>query len=204
MIERNQVRRRERRAIRFGDAAHFFRTWTEKPLQLGSVTPSSRTLSRVIASYVDARSEGPVIEIGAGTGPVTEALLRRGVRENRLILLEYSDAFCTLLERRFPKATVLRGDALGHLSALEATLGRKVAALVCGIPLLTKPESVRLDLLRHGLRLLQPQAPFIQFTYSVLSPMPLKNAFFSWEASPRIWRNVPPARVWVYREPLRN
>ena len=51
---------------------------------------------------------------------------------------------------------------------------------------------------------MKPSAPFIQFTYAVVSPMPLKNAFFTAHASPRIWRNMPPARIWIYHQPSRN
>ena len=189
---------------RFGEAAQFFRTWTEKPLQLGSVTPSSRYLSRVIASYVDPRSEGPVVEIGAGTGPVTEALIKHGIAERRLVLIEYSAEFCALLRRRFPAATVIQGDAYKLGERLEGVLKEPAAAIICGLPLFTKPEAMRLALLAEAFRHMKPQAPFIQFTYAVVSPMPLKNAFFTWKASPRIWRNVPPARVWVYRQTVKN
>jgi phosphatidylethanolamine/phosphatidyl-N-methylethanolamine N-methyltransferase len=189
---------------RFGEAAKFFRSFTEKPLQLGSVTPSSRYLSRAVAGYVDPRDSGPVIEIGAGTGPVTEALIRRGIPESRLVLLEYSSDFCDILRRRFPAATVVQGDAFALARTLDGVLGEKASAVICGMPIIMHPEAVRLDLLRQAFSLLKPGAPFIQFTYSVVSPIPLKDAFFTAKASPRIWRNVPPARVWVYRQPLKN
>jgi phosphatidylethanolamine/phosphatidyl-N-methylethanolamine N-methyltransferase len=45
-----------------------------------------------------------------------------------------------------------------------------------------------------------PGAPFVQFTYSVASPVPRRLGGFSVEASERIWMNIPPARVWVYRK----
>jgi phosphatidylethanolamine/phosphatidyl-N-methylethanolamine N-methyltransferase len=203
MGQRGEAQRALRKTgEKFGDAAHFFRTWAEKPLQVGSVTPSSRYLSRAVASYVDPNSHAPVIEIGPGTGPVTDALIRRGVAESRLVLLEYSAEFCRLLRRRFPKAKVVQGDAYKLREELEGQLADKAAAAVCGLPLFTKPEAVRLDLLGQAFALLEPGAPFIQFTYAVVSPMPLKGADFTWEVSPRIWRNVPPARVWVYRRPL--
>jgi phosphatidylethanolamine/phosphatidyl-N-methylethanolamine N-methyltransferase len=205
MVQREQAHRALRKTSkRFGDAAQFFRNWTEKPLQLGSVTPSSRYLSRAVASYVDLRSAGPVVEIGPGTGPVTEALLRRGVTESRLILIEYSGEFCALLRRRFPAATVLQGDAYALRDRLDGVLTEKAATVICGLPLLTKPEAVRLALLDQAFAAMHPGAPFVQFTYAMVSPMPLKNADFTWQASPRIWRNVPPARVWVYRRPLKN
>ena len=59
-------------------------------------------------------------------------------------------------------------------------------------------ERTRLRLLRESLALLAPQAPFVQFTYAVVPPIP-KLAGVKVEASERIWRNMPPARVWVYR-----
>ena len=56
-------------------------------------------------------SPGPVVELGPGTGPVTQALLQRGLAPERLILVEYDPAFCRLLERRFPGVRVIQGDA---------------------------------------------------------------------------------------------
>jgi len=187
-------------AGRLGEAAQFFKSWTEKPMQMGSVTPSSRILSKAIASFVDPASQGPVVEIGPGTGPITQALVERGIAEERLVLVEYSQEFCDLLARRFPKATIVQGDAYALASTLEGKLAGKAAAVVCGLPLLARPEAQRLDLLAQAFTLMQPDAAFVQFTYSLTSPIPTKNAFFTWRASPRIWRNVPPARVWAYSQ----
>lgn len=205
MIHRENVNRTVRKTgQRFGDAAQFLRTWAEKPLQTGSVTPSSRFLSRAIARHIDPAGEGQVIEIGAGTGPVTEALIHRGIAEKRLVLIEYSEEFCALLRRRFPAATVVQGDAYTLVDTLAGKLAAPAAGVVCGLPLFIKPEAVRLDLLRQAFSLMQPGGPFVQFTYAVVSPMPLRNAFFTARRSPRVWRNMPPACVWVYRQPLKN
>ena len=70
---------------------------------MGAVTPSGKILARTMASFVDPRIPGPVIELGPGTGPVTDALIRRGVAQDRLVLIEYNPEFCQLLKRRFPK-----------------------------------------------------------------------------------------------------
>src|ERR687890_2689283 len=104
---------------RFEDEARFLRSWIERPLVTGALTPSGKMLARTMASYVDPRIPGPVIELGPGTGPVTEALIRRGVAQERLVLIEYSPEFCQLLRRKFPKATIIQGDAYD----LEDTLG---------------------------------------------------------------------------------
>ncbi|MFN8832005.1 MAG: class I SAM-dependent methyltransferase [Labrys sp. (in: a-proteobacteria)] len=184
---------------RIGDAAQFLRSWTRRPLTIGSVTPSGRALSRAMARQVDPRSEGPVIELGPGTGPVTEALIEHGIAEERLILVEYSAEFVHLLRRRFPKATVIQGDAYALEETLADHRGRKAAAVVSSLPLILKPEPQRLSILRQAFDLMAPGAPFIQFTYAVISPLPLRHGEFTWRAGRRIWLNVPPARVWTYR-----
>jgi phosphatidylethanolamine/phosphatidyl-N-methylethanolamine N-methyltransferase len=207
MIHRGGARRticEPKPAGRLGEAAQFFRRWTEKPMQMGSVTPSSRILSKIMASHVDPGSEGPVVEIGPGTGPITQALIDHGVAEERLVLVEYSPEFCDLLARRFPKARVVQGDAYALARTLEGKLPAKAAAMVCGLPLLTRPEAQRLDLLAQAFTLMQPRAPFVQFTYALTSPIPTRDAFFAWKASRRIWRNVPPARVWAYTQISKN
>src|SRR5262249_60886934 len=78
----------ERNGIRLDDEVRFIRTWIEKPLSLGAVTPSSRALARTMAGYIDPARPGPIVELGPGTGPVTEALLAQGIGPSRLGLLQ--------------------------------------------------------------------------------------------------------------------
>lgn len=181
------------------DEARFLKSWLDKPLLTGAVSPSGKALAKMMAHYVDPDMPGPVIEIGPGTGPVTEALIARGIVEERLVLVEFNPDFCRLLAKKFPKAEIIRGDAY----TLMTTLGDArppAAAIVSSLPLFTKPEPQRLALLREGFSLMRDGAPFIQFTYAAVSPMPLKKRDFSAHRSPRVWLNLPPAQVWVYRD----
>jgi phosphatidylethanolamine/phosphatidyl-N-methylethanolamine N-methyltransferase len=182
------------------DEVRFIRTWLEKPLETGAVTPSSKILARRMARYVDPDVNGPVIELGPGTGPVTEALVAQGVDPSRLVLVEYNPMFCRLLRTRYPAATIVQGDAY----SLKDTLGRFIpqraaAAVVSGLPIVTKAVRTRLRLVNDALGFLSPGAPFIQFTYAVAPPLPRSIAGVRAEASERIWLNLPPARVWIYR-----
>jgi phosphatidylethanolamine/phosphatidyl-N-methylethanolamine N-methyltransferase len=182
------------------DEVRFIRTWLEKPLETGAVTPSSKILARRMARYVDPDVNGPVIELGPGTGPVTEALVAQGVDPSRLVLVEYNPMFCRLLRTRYPAATIVQGDAY----SLKDTLGRFIpqraaAAVVSGLPIVTKAVRTRLRLVNDALGFLSPGAPFIQFTYAVAPPLPRSIAGVRAEASERIWLNFPPARVWIYR-----
>jgi phosphatidylethanolamine/phosphatidyl-N-methylethanolamine N-methyltransferase len=186
---------------RFQDETRFLRSWIERPLVTGAVTPSGRMLARTMASYVDPRVPGPVVELGPGTGPVTDALIRRGVAQDRLVLVEYNPDFCRLLKRRFPKATIVQGDAYDLRDSLDGVIAEPAAATVSSLPLFTKPSEKRLELLAAAHDAMHPGAPFIQFTYAVVPPIPPRSERYTASPSNRVWLNFPPARVWVYRRP---
>jgi phosphatidylethanolamine/phosphatidyl-N-methylethanolamine N-methyltransferase len=185
---------------RLDDEVRFLRSWIEKPLHVGAVMPSGRLLARTMAQYVDINSDDPVIELGPGTGAITSALLHRGVDQKRLVLVEYNPGFCALLRDRYPQAKVVQGDAYTLRDTLWNVLSAPASAVVSGLPLVTKPMSTRLKLIRDAFAALAPGAPFVQFTYSVAPPIPKSLPGVSTEASERIWMNLPPARVWVYRK----
>jgi phosphatidylethanolamine/phosphatidyl-N-methylethanolamine N-methyltransferase len=185
---------------RLDDEVRFLRSWIEKPLHMGAVMPSGRVLARTMAHYVDIKSSGPVVELGPGTGAITSALIEHGIDQKRLVLVEYNPGFCALLRDRYPQATVVQGDAYALRDTLWKVLALPASAVVSGLPLVTKPMLTRLKLIRDAFVALAPGAPFVQFTYSVAPPIPKSLPGVSTEASERIWMNLPPARVWVYRK----
>ncbi len=182
------------------DEVQFIRSWIEKPLSTGAVMPSGKLLARTMARLVDPAVSGPIIELGPGTGPVTEALVARGVDPARLVLVEFNPVFCRLLRSRYPAATVVQGDAYRLKHLLGSLLRDPAAAIVSGLPLFNKPMRSRLRLITDAFALLLPQAPFIQFTYALVSPIPRTLAGVHAHATERIWLNLPPAQVWVYRK----
>jgi len=195
-----QIRRFEKKnGIRIDDEVRFIRSWIEKPLTTGAVTPSGKALARTMAAYVDPERPGPIIELGPGTGPVTEALVAQGVDPSRLVLVEFDPTFCRLLRGRYPQATVVQGDAYSLKRLLAGLMQQPAAAVVSGLPLFTKPLRMRLRLLSEAFGLMSPGAPFVQFTYNAVPPIPKRLERVRAEASERIWMNIPPARVWVYR-----
>jgi phosphatidylethanolamine/phosphatidyl-N-methylethanolamine N-methyltransferase len=195
----HSIARVEKKSLRLDDEMQFIRSWIEKPLSTGAVMPSSRVLARAMARYVDPQSSGPVIELGPGTGPVTEALVRHGVDPSRLVLVEFNPDFCRLLRTRYPAATVVQGDAYRLRRLLGSHVDEPAAAVVSGLPLVTKPLRTRLRLISDAMTLLAEGAPFVQFTYAMLPPIPKELSGVRAESSELIWMNLPPARVWVYR-----
>jgi phosphatidylethanolamine/phosphatidyl-N-methylethanolamine N-methyltransferase len=198
-IETRIRRLEEKNGIRLDDEVHFIRSWIEKPLAIGAVTPSGRALARTMAGYIDPLRPGPIVELGPGTGPVTEALVAQGIEPSRLVLIEFNPTFCRLLRTRYPGATVVQGDAYNLRRLLAGLLKQPVAGVVSGLPLFTKPLRMRLRLLFEAFALMSPGAPFVQFTYNAVPPIPKRLDRVSAQASERVWMNIPPARVWVYR-----
>ncbi len=189
-----------KKTLRIDDEVQFLRSWIEKPLSTGAVMPSGKLLARAMARLVDTNVSGPIVELGPGTGPVTEALVEHGVDPARLVLVEFNPVFCRMLRSRYPAATVVQGDAYRLKHLLGTLLREPAAAVVSGLPLFTKPVRTRLRLISDAFGLLLPSAPFIQFTYAVVSPIPRNLPGVHARSTERIWRNLPPAQVWVYRK----
>lgn len=189
-----------KKPLRLDDEVRFLRSWIEKPLRMGAVMPSGKILARTMAQYVDVNSTAPVVELGPGTGAITNALIEHGIDQKRLVLVEYNPGFCALLRDRYPQAKVVQGDAYALRDSLGDVLSAPASAVVSGLPLVTQPMLKRLKLIRDAFVALAPGAPFVQFTYSVAPPIPKSLPGVSTQASERIWMNLPPARVWVYRK----
>ncbi|HVV93819.1 MAG TPA: phospholipid methyltransferase [Hyphomicrobiales bacterium] len=185
---------------RLADELRFIRNWFERPLLTGAVSPSGRALARRMARYVDPVAPGQVLELGPGTGPVTAALVGRGVPPERLCLVEYNPDFVPLLVERYPGVRVLHGDAYRVRDVTAGAFDRPLAAVVSSLPLLTRPLAERVRLIEDCLDLAAPGGPFVQFTYGLAPPVPpVALAGCTVVGSPRVWWNMPPARVWVYR-----
>jgi phosphatidylethanolamine/phosphatidyl-N-methylethanolamine N-methyltransferase len=181
------------------DEARFVRQWLGNPLSIGAITPSSPELARVMAGFLDPSASGRVVELGPGTGVVTDAILQHGIDPHRLTSIEYCSDFAGLLRQRFPNVEIVCGDAYD----LNASLGpdaTHLCGVVSSLPLFTSPYEKRRALIVEALDRLAPGAPFIQFSYALVPPVKAEAGLFSVSKTGWILNNVPPARVWVYRK----
>jgi phosphatidylethanolamine/phosphatidyl-N-methylethanolamine N-methyltransferase len=153
-----------------------------------------------MAIAIGAPSQGLIIELGPGTGPVTRALIERGLDRGRLVLVEYDPGFCRMLERRFEGVCVIQGDAYDLPRTLAPLAGQPIA-VVSSLPLLNQPSFRREKLITEAFALTGPSGVFVQFTYGLLSPIPREvcaNRYSAHRSRP-ILLNLPPAFVWTYR-----
>ena len=141
-----------------------------------------------------------VLEIGAGTGAVTKALLDHGVAPKRLYALELDPRLAVYLRQQFPGVHVLCGNAVRLGEILPLALRGRVSSIVSSLPLRNMRAEVRDDIVTAALEALAPQGQFIQFTYRLRCPVPDTRPGIATERVQRIWSNLPPATVWRFRK----
>ena len=179
----------------------FFRRWVRNPRAVAAVAPSSRELARRMVDELPADARR-VIELGPGTGVMTEALLAHGLRPQALLAVELDPALHDELQVRFPQLRVVHGDArelraLAQGFAAPGTLD----AVVSSLGLLGMDEADRGAILAAAFALLREGGRFIQFTYGVTSPVgaaQLRRLRLRGRRGAFILRNLPPATVYVY------
>jgi phosphatidylethanolamine/phosphatidyl-N-methylethanolamine N-methyltransferase len=173
----------------------FLTELARNPRQMGTVWPSSPALARSMASWLPANSDLSILELGPGTGTVTEELLAAGLREDRLVAVEKSDALARTLKHRFPQARILSGDALEIAQLLK---GEKVGAVISSLPLKVFSADQVQRLAEQIHEVLVPGAHWVQFSYQLVNGHAPAPSFHS-VGSKIIWQNLPPAKVSVYR-----
>ncbi|WP_183709801.1 class I SAM-dependent methyltransferase [Bradyrhizobium sp. ERR14] len=186
-------------ATAVADFFQFFRSYVSNPWQVSAIAPSGQSLARLMTQEI-VPGAGPVIELGPGTGIFTKALIRRGVPERELMLVEYGSDFIPLLQERFPRARVLWMDAR-QLSQYEPFMA-PASAVVSGLPLLSMSPRKVIAILSGAFRHLQEGGTLYQFTYGPRCPVPrpiLDRLGLKASLVGRTALNIPPASVYRIR-----
>ncbi len=179
--------------------------WAEiarSPRQVGSLIPSGQPLGRAMTDAVTDAPPGYVVEIGAGTGAITESLAAIRFEFDAFTVIERSPSLTAALMRRFPRLEIIAGCA-SMLLDMSFPKDRPLT-VVSSIPFRSLPqaelhhmERVIAALSRHegGFR-------FIQYSYSLGAPFRNPAPDFTWRRLKTIFANVPPATVWVLQKEL--
>lgn len=180
----------------------FYKGWLDNPKRVGAIAPTSSRMARKMASVVRPESGLPILELGPGTGAITEAILERGVAPDNLISIEFSRSFLPDLRRRFPGVRFIYGDAFDIAEIAEREGLVELDAVISALPLLNTPLRRRIKLVERLLDLLEPGRPMIQFSYRLSPPIPPRPGRYVVSPVTTVLRNLPPARLWIYRRPL--
>jgi len=178
--------------------------WLRNPREVGAVVPSGQQLASAMASQV-VPGAGLVVELGAGTGVITTALLKHGVSADQLVVIENSASMAHDLVQMFPAVTVLQADAARLGALLKLSDFNTPKAVVSSLPLLNLYNRQRFRILREIASVLPVGGRLIQFTYSPFPPISValaKRLGFEGNRMRRILINLPPAAVWVYEKKI--
>ncbi|HUA67478.1 MAG TPA: methyltransferase domain-containing protein [Candidatus Saccharimonadales bacterium] len=182
------------------DTTLFLQEWLANPKRTGSIVPSSKRLAAAMARWLPDNPEGFVLELGPGTGVVTETLIQNGLNEEKLVAIEHNAKLARLLREKFPRAHIITGDAW-HLDVLLRNRQiDNVGAVISSLPLLNFPVKETEALAEKIRAVLEPQGHWVQFTYRIHKLRPRGAARFRLHTSKIVWLNLPPARVSVFRK----
>lgn len=196
-----RLRLKDQLARKFDEEVRFFKGWQKDRKAVGAVIPTSKVTARRMASVIDHQSGLPVLELGAGTGVITKAILERGLDPGKIVSVEFARHFYEDLIARFPAVDVRNGDAFD----LETTLGERRGDLfdcvISAVPLLSFPMEKRVALIEDLLSRLPAGRPIVQITYGPLSPVCAMPDRYTISHFDFVLRNIPPAQLWIYSRP---
>ncbi|AGS24555.1 phospholipid N-methyltransferase PmtA [Rhizobium etli] len=195
-------RLKERFGKKFEEEVQFFKGWQRDKKGVGALIPTSIHAARRMASVVDPSSGLAVLELGAGTGVITRAILETGIDPQKLVSVEYSKPFYDGLTRRFPGVDFRLGDAFALDDVLAERSGEQFDCVVSAVPMLSFPMERRVALLEDLLARIPAGRPVIQITYGPLSPVIKMPDRYEVSHYDFVVRNIPPAQLWTYRRTI--
>lgn len=181
---------------------HFVIAALRAPRKIGGFLPSSRGLARAMAAGVDLKRPGAVVELGAGTGVVTHALLQAHVPPERLVVIERDERLHAIISSHFPQLTILKADAIALDEVLQSIGVTRVNSVVSSLPFLVMPDEVRNAIQAQMARVIGDDGVIVQFTYgpkSPITPKQMRALQLQGKRMKLVIGNVPPAHVWVYQ-----
>jgi phosphatidylethanolamine/phosphatidyl-N-methylethanolamine N-methyltransferase len=175
----------------------FLKALIQHPAATGAILPSSKYLAKTMASYIPLVQDSFIVELGAGTGVITKALLDHGIAAKRIIAIEYVPELVNNLKKRFPDITIIEGNAL-HLTQLLKDFPYLTECIISGLPLRSLSDEVRVGILKQIPTLLPKQGRYIQFTYDITSRQDIYPKNYHLIHSKIVWFNIPPAKIEVF------
>lgn len=183
----------------------FFLLWLRRPTRVGAMVPSGKALAASMAAHIDVGAPGVVVELGGGTGSITEAILAAGTAPRDLVVVEREAKLCAVLAERFPHVRILQGDARDLRDLLARAGIGAVKMVISSLPLLAMDSRDCRRIVAGAFSVLPPDGTFLQFTYGPASPISRQTRQrlgIAGRRSDWILNNLPPATVWQYhRDP---
>ena len=175
----------------------WLKNWIRYPMVLGAVLPTQRFASDLMASEVNSSSK-IIVELGAGTGHITNSILNKGINEDDLILVEINKEFSEILKNKFPKAQIYSEDAISFFENFPKRFNKKIDIIISGIPLVSLDKNTRNKICEMSVNNLSESGKFFQITYFIRCSFPneiIKKYKLSKKLKGFTPFNIPPAFI---------
>ena len=187
------------------DALAFLREFVKHPTKVGAIAPSSQSLAREIVQQARVPSAQVIVEFGSGTGVFTGEIVAQAPQGSTFIAIEINPEFAEILRQKYPRTNVYNVSAEKLPEILAEHNLERVDSIVCGLPWAAFGDELQDSLLGAAYDSLKPGGVFATFAYlqGLLLPAGMKFSrkisakFSSVKKSRILWRNLPPAFVYV-------
>jgi phospholipid N-methyltransferase len=176
-----------------------FSKFLKQGTDIASFVPSSKWLARSIIKGIDFDRSQCIVELGAGTGPITEELIQAAKSHTKLVIIERDADFCRRLRERFPKHDIVEGDAAKLDEILKERGIAKADHVISGLPLPSFPSGLRDSIIEVSARTLVEGGTFRQLTNMPWVYYRLYCGYFQDVSFRFVPWNFPPAGVYVCR-----
>lgn len=174
-----------------------FRKFLKHGTSIATFAPSSKFLARSICNGIDFKTARCIVELGAGTGPITIELLKRVQPQTKLLIVELDHDFCNRLREKFPKADIIEGDAAHMDELLKARGIDEVDHVISGLPLPSFPAELRDSIIASSMKVLSKGGSFRQLTNMPFVYWKMYKKYFNDVRFKLVPLNFPPAGVYV-------
>ncbi len=180
----------------------FLKKFLNQPLQTGALIPSGPRLVSEMLSFIPSGFHGKVVEIGLGSGVITQEILNRIGLSEFYIGIELNEEFYSAMKARFPKSKFVHDSAENILKILGQS--HCVDRIVCSLPWAFMPSEVQLTILK-GLKAALSEGGMVTTYLYLQSPLlgggreflkNMKSIFPDYKKSSLVLTNIPPAYVY--------
>jgi phosphatidylethanolamine/phosphatidyl-N-methylethanolamine N-methyltransferase len=196
-------------ATKLDEYRTFFQTAVRNPKMVGAATPTSAAVAATVAQVVPTTGTPVVVELGPGTGALSNGIRRRLPEGARHIGIELGKSMVEHLRANKPWMEIVHGDASDLLALLDKHGVERVDAVISSIPWSLLSGDAQDHILRQAAEALAPQGAFTALTYLPADQTPGGRRFrtrltqtFDEVLTHTTWRNLPPILHYICRRPL--
>ena len=183
--------------MRFKESFTFLNRFADSPRKIGSVTPSSKFLTRAMLERVDWENANYIAELGAGTGFFTREIVKCARPDAKILVFEIDPALQKLIRDEHPehKGLSLHSDAQELYKYMKDNGIEKLDFVISSLPFTVLPPKMTVRILDAVMKSLKPGGHFVAYQYSSIMKHVLKKKF-SHIKTRWVAFNIPPAFVY--------